>query len=93
MSKIQVTPENLRQIGTTCKKQAREVAAVKTSVNGVIVGSGWESPAARKFKADWNTHYVKALKELERALQELGTAAERMASNYESTEAAYKGAR
>jgi len=36
---------------------------------------------------------VKALKDIERALRELGTAATAMAANYESTEQAYKGAR
>ena len=93
MSTIQVTPQNLRKIATTCKTQAGEVAGVQRTVNTAIVSSGWKSPAATKFTQDWNTHYVKALKELERALRELGTAADAMATNYESTEQAYKGAR
>ena len=93
MSTIQVTPQNLRKIPTTCKTQAGEITSVQRLVNNSIVGSGWKSPAATKFTQDWNTHYVKALKDIERALRELGTAATAMAANYESTEQAYKGAR
>ena len=37
--------------------------------------------------------HTSALKDIERALRELGTAATAMAANYESTEQAYKGAR
>ena len=76
MSQIQVTPDRLRTLASTCSKQA---------------SSGWESPAATRFKNDWNTQYESALKKLEAALTELGAAASKMATNYDSTEQAYKG--
>jgi len=91
MSNIQVTPENLRQLAKTCKNQATQVTQVRTTVGGAIRSTGWKSPAASRFENDWNTKYVKSLQELERALAELGEAANKMAVNYQSTEDAYKG--
>jgi WXG100 family type VII secretion target len=91
MSQIQVTPDRLRSLASTCSKQATAVGSVRTSVRGAIASSGWDSPAATRFKNDWNTHYESALKKLEAALSELGAAASKMAANYDSTESAYRG--
>jgi WXG100 family type VII secretion target len=91
MSNIQVTPQNLRTLATTCTNQAHAVGSVRTTVASSIRSTGWKSPAATRFENDWNTRYAKALTELEKALNELGQAATKMAANYDATEAAYKG--
>lgn len=93
MSRITVTPENLRSIAKTCRAQASEINSVERTVNAAIVNSGWNSPAATKFKNDWNTDYRKALAQLDQALRSLGDAATKMATNYEATERAYQGVR
>lgn len=91
MSNIQVTPERLRSLAKTCTSQSQEVGRARTTIASSIQNSGWKSPAATKFTNDWNTQYAKALQNLERALVELGQAASKMASNYDATEASYKG--
>ena len=91
MAKIQVTPETLRSLAGTCSKEATAVGTVRTTVRNAITNSGWDSPAATRFKNDWNREYETALKKLETALHELGTAASKMATNYDATELAYKG--
>lgn len=92
MSNIKVTPAELKALNKTLTTQASQVKAVQSKISSAIKGTDWNSPAATKFKGDWNTKYVKALNELEKALVEFGKAAGTMAQNYESTEAAYKGA-
>ncbi len=91
MSTIKVTPHELKSLNTKCKTEAAAVAKVRATVGNAIHTTDWDSPAATKFKADWDTTYVKALTKLETALQDLGKAANTMAENYEKTEAAYKG--
>lgn len=91
MSDIQVTPENLVSLARTCKSQAGQVGTVRTTVGNAVRSTGWKSPAATRFENDWNTKYAKTLQELERALEELGSAAHTMAGNYKSTEDSYKG--
>lgn len=65
---------------------------MERTINAAIVNSGWKSPAATRFQDDWNTRYVKTLRQLQKALEALGDAANKMAANYDATEAAYKGA-
>lgn len=89
---IQVTPEKLREIKTTCDRQGESVDTVMTTVRGSIDQSGWESPAAQAFKNDWRDKFEPALKDLKMALEKLGEAARTMAQNYEETEKTYKGA-
>ncbi len=91
MSNIKVTPAQLRSLSTTINNQAAQVKSVQTKTGSAIKNTDWDSPAAKKFKSDWDTKYVKALNELERAMIEFSKAAKTMAENYESTEAAYKG--
>jgi WXG100 family type VII secretion target len=91
MSSVKVTPEQLTSLSSTLKTEASQVASVKSKIASSISSTDWDSPAANRFKADWNGKYVKALTELERALTELGVAASTMAQNYIATEAAYKG--
>ncbi len=91
MSNIQVTPDQLRSLNTTLQGQAGQVGGVKSKIQSAINGTNWNSPAATKFKGDWNSKYAKTLTELEQALRELGQAASTMAQNYDQTEAAYKG--
>jgi WXG100 family type VII secretion target len=91
MAKIQVTPETLRKLASTCSKEATAVGTVRSTVRNAITSSGWESPAATRFKNDWHNEYEKALNKLETALHELGQASSKMATNYDNTEAAYKG--
>ena len=91
MSTIRVTPDQLRALHTKCSTEAKTVTSVKTTVSGAIANTDWDSPAATRFKNDWNTKYVKALDDLTNALEELGKAAGTMATNYESTESAYQG--
>jgi WXG100 family type VII secretion target len=88
---ITVTPEKLRTLGKACRTQSKQVTAVKTNVERAIKAAGWRSEAADKFEGDWRDHYVKALKNLEVALESLGSAAEKMAHNYEQNEKSYKG--
>ena len=90
MSTIKVSPADLRKLGAKCKTEAQAITSVRTTVNSAILGTDWDSPAAKKFQGDWNTTYVKNLKALEVALEKLGQAANTMAANYDATEAAYK---
>lgn len=92
MSNIQVTPEKLRQISKTCRTQAGQVNDVRRVISNSIESSGWKSPAANKFRNDWNSHYATALRDLNRALEKLGQAANQMAANYDATERSYRGA-
>lgn len=89
MSTIKVTPQDLRALATKCHNEAKSVTEVKTKVSSAIGSTDWDSPAATKFKGDWNHKYVKALNELTAALDDLGKAAETMAKNYDATESAY----
>ena len=89
MSTIRVTPHDLRSLATKCRNEAKTVSDVKSKVTQAIGSTDWDSPAAHKFKTDWNTKYVKALNELHEALNDLGKAADTMATNYDNTESAY----
>jgi WXG100 family type VII secretion target len=90
MSTIRVTPHELRTLASKCSTEAKTVEQVKSTIASAVAGTDWESPAASRFKNDWNTKYVKALNELTHALEQLGQAANTMAANYDSTESAYK---
>lgn len=92
MSTVKVTPEQLRTLNKTLQGESQQVTGVRTKIASSIQSTDWDSPAANKFKSDWNTRYVPVLKELERALIDLGGAANTMADNYDATESAYKGA-
>lgn len=91
MASIKVTPEQLRQFGSTCDRESKSVTDVRSKVRRALESTDWESPAATKFKSDWKSKYEKALNELSEALVELGNAARTMAKNYDETERAYKG--
>ena len=91
MATIKVTPEQLRQFGSTCDKESKSVTDVQSRVRRALESTDWDSPAATKFKGDWKAKYEKALNELSEALVELGQAARTMAKNYDETEQAYKG--
>lgn len=91
MATIKVTPAELRTLAGKCKTESTTIDRVRQVVSGAIAGTDWDSPAATKFKNDWNTKYVKALNELREALEQLGTAANTMAANYDQTENAYRG--
>lgn len=91
MATIRVSPEELRALATKCKAEGGNIARVQQNVTSAVRGTNWESPAATRFKSDWDTKYTKALNELAAALDQLGVAANQMAANYDQTEAAYKG--
>ena len=91
MPDIRVTPADLDRFSTTCQTEAGNVTHVKTTVRRALDGTDWDSPAAKRFRGDWATKYEKSLNELDAALRELGQAAKTMATNYRSTEDAYKG--
>ena len=92
MSTIRVTPDQLRTLHSKCSGAASDVEGVLSTVQSAIASTDWESPASARFQGDWDSRYVPALKDLSRALEELGSAANTMATNYDQTEAAYKGA-
>lgn len=85
------SPEQLRAINTVCKREAASSEEILRTVRDSIFNSGWNSPAADRFKQDWELKFEPVLKELGPALESLGQAADGMATNYEQTEASYKG--
>lgn len=91
MTQISVSVENLQSIARTARTQSGQLGTVERTINNAIVSSGWTSPAATRFSHDWNTTYVKSLRDLENALVSLADAAAKMASNYEANEATYVG--
>lgn len=91
MAEITVTPQEVDALGTHCKEQGGEVKRVMDNITAKIGATQWDSPAAKKFKGDWDGKFKRALTELAQALDELGTAAKTMAKNYDETERSYKG--
>jgi WXG100 family type VII secretion target len=91
MADIRVTPGDLDKFSSTCTTEAGNVGHVKTTVRRALDGTDWDSPAAKRFRDDWATKYEKSLNDLDHALRELSQAAKTMATNYRSTEDAYKG--
>lgn len=90
MSLIRVTPADLRTLNSRCQGQSSQIDQVRQTVTSAIAGTDWNSPAATRFQDNWNTEFKPALVKLSTALTELGTAASRMADNYEATEAAFQ---
>lgn len=90
MSNIQVTPQDVRQMGSFCKTKAGEIGQLMTAVEGRVSGVDWKSPAKGRFDADWGTH-KKNLQLLQQALDALGEAAVKMGDNYEAADKAYGG--
>lgn len=91
MAIIQVTPDELDSFAGKCTTEAGNVIDLKGRVRRALDSTDWHSPAADRFRTDWTTKYETALNELDRALRELSDAAKTMATNYRSTEDAYKG--
>lgn len=90
MANINVTPEQVRTLGTSCKTQSDAIGTLIKAVEGQINSTQWESPAATRFHGDWATHKSN-LHTLQRELDELGNAAKTMATNYEHADQAYQG--
>jgi WXG100 family type VII secretion target len=90
MSLIRVTPAELRSLSSRCRGEAGRIDQVRHGVGQAIAGADWTSPAAQRFRANWDTDFRPALDKLSVALNELGTSAARMADNYEATEAALR---
>lgn len=91
MSLIRVTPAELRALNSKCRTESGRIDEVKQQVTQAVTSTDWDSPAAQKFRSNWNADFRPALDKLSQALQELGMAASRMADNYDATEAAYRG--
>ena len=89
MSLIRVTPSELRSLSGRCRAEAGQIDQVRQTVSSAIAGTDWNSPAALRFQNSWNADFRPALTKLSAALSELGTAASRMADNYDATEAAF----
>ncbi|GAC1364620.1 MAG: hypothetical protein NVSMB32_07310 [Actinomycetota bacterium] len=90
MSLIRVTPGELRSLSSRCRGEAGHIDQVRQTVTQAIAGTDWASPAAQRFRDNWNADFRPALDKLSSALGELGTAAARMADNYDATEAAFR---
>jgi WXG100 family type VII secretion target len=91
MTLIRVTPSELRAFDTRCRGDAATIEQVKQHVAQALASLDWNSPAAQRFRTGWDTDFRPALDKLGLALQELGSAANRMAENYEAAEAAFMG--
>lgn len=91
--KMKVNSADVSTLGRKCGTEAGKVADVQKAIQSQIASTDWDSPAAKKFKDDWSTKFAPALKDLNKALAELGKAAQTMAKNYEEADAAYKGAK
>jgi WXG100 family type VII secretion target len=91
MANIKVTPEEVRTLGKKCNTESGTVDGVLNAIKTQISATNWDSPAANRFKQDWEGKFQPALKELSKSLLELGKAANTMATNYDNTEASYGG--
>jgi WXG100 family type VII secretion target len=90
MSLIRVTPAELRSLSSRCRGESGRIDQVRQSVGQAIAGADWDSPAAHRFRDNWNADFRPALDKLSAALSELGALANRMADNYDATESALR---
>lgn len=91
MTRIRVTPAELRTLDNRCRSEAQQIEQVKLRVGSAIANTDWDSPAAQRFRSNWDADFRPVLDKLYEALADLGAAASTMAGNYEATEAAYRG--
>ncbi len=89
MSDIRVSPADVKAMGEVCKKKATEIQDLMRAVDGQIKGVNWHSQAKKRFDDDWALH-VKNLTLLQESLRDLGEAAVKMGTNYQSADDAYK---
>ena len=89
MSLIRVTPAELRSLSARCRTEAGRIDQVRQGVGQAVAGADWDSPAARRFRDNWNVDFRPALDKLSASLTDLGTMASRMADNYDATESAF----
>lgn len=90
MATIDVSPEDVEQMGKVCKSKSGEIGGLIKELNGKVAGVHWRSDAKGKFDKDWDTYKI-TLGKLQTALDELGDAAVKMAANYRRADEAYKG--
>lgn len=89
MSNIQVTPQEVKAMGAFCKAKAGEIELLAKAIDTKVRTVDWKSGAKGRFDGDWGSH-MKNLGLLQRSLNELGLAAEKMGDNYERADDAYK---
>lgn len=67
MSMYGANPEQLTHLGTTLNRQIDAIAAVMSSVDGVLGGTTWQGPARERFVEEWNGSFKQALNRLNEA--------------------------
>ena len=81
---ISTTPSELRAFDVRCRGDVAVIERVKQHVAQALGRLDGDSPAARGFRAGWESDFRPALDKLGIALEELGQAASRMADTYEA---------
>jgi uncharacterized protein YukE len=90
MSLINVTPQQVIELGAETKRQQEALVMLTNAIESKVANTDWDSPAATRFKGDWATHKANLVK-LQTALESVSKAATQMGHNYEEADAAYSG--
>lgn len=90
---IRVTPEELSALGTECAKASDAIATALNALNKQMNTTlpNWEGQASGKFQGEWATHSGN-LGKAQLAINELGTAASKLAENYVAADQSYGSA-
>lgn len=88
MSNINVTPEEVGELGRFCQTTSVDITDLITKVENQLGRTTWESPAAKAFRGDWGTHKDN-LGKMQQQLVDLGRAAETMGRNYSDADQSY----
>jgi uncharacterized protein YukE len=65
-------PEQLRQLGTTLKRQIDAINALTSTVTSACGNTTWHGPAKERFMQEWNGSFKNALAKLGQAFDAAG---------------------
>lgn len=88
MSLINVTPEQVIELGSVTATQRDALTQLTNTIETKVANTDWDSPAAKKFREDWATHKANLVK-LQQALDSVSKAATQMGQNYAEADASY----
>jgi uncharacterized protein YukE len=72
MAQIGADIQQLATMGRQFTTQAVQVDTLISAINGQLGNTSWVGPSADKFKDQWNSQFVPALRNLEEALRAAG---------------------
>ncbi len=76
-------------LGREFQRQAPNVLAIVTAIDGALGSLNWQGQAANTFKAMWDSEWKPTLRQLEDALDGEGTTIHRQAEAYRQADQAF----